>query len=192
MTPVRQIAALAAAAALVTAAFIAFGRGAQHAPVTADLPPGSPADTGAPAPAASDSGDAGMDVGDVLEPMAAQLADLLEHLRDECAAARRGGRLPVLSAATPCVNAGEAAASTVEFVRGTLASAAGRKVSGAVRSRWTRDLDAAAAEIRASLTPVQASLGQTLASGAPSPVAFRDVARLRDQIDRVLADLDRP
>lgn len=207
MTPARQIAALAAAAVLVAAAFIALGRSAHHEPVAAEVSPGPSADTGA-APAhqspkpldragqfatrASGSGEGGMDVGDILEPMAAQLADLLEHLREQCAAARRSGPVPALSVVTPCVTAGEATASTVEFVRGTLASEAGRTVSGGVRSRWTRDLDAAAAEVRSSLTPVRAALGQALASGAPSPVAFRDLAHLRDRIDRVLADLDRP
>ncbi|HLY24070.1 MAG TPA: hypothetical protein VKT83_16515 [bacterium] len=206
MTPARQIAALAAAAALVAAGFVALGRGAQPAPVAVGVSPGSPgpgspaaagaaheppARAGQPSTGASDSGDA-MDAGDILEPMAAQLADLLEHLRGQCAAARRSGGARLLSAATPCVGAGEAAASTVEFVRGTLASAAGQNVSGSVRSRWTRDLDAAAAEIRSSLTPVQASLGQALGSGAPSPVAVRDLAHLRDRIWRVLAILDQP
>lgn len=133
-----------------------------------------------------------MDVGDILEPMAAQLADLLEHLREQCAAARRAGSVPVLSVAKSCVDAGEATGTTVELVRGTLASPAGRHVPGAVRSRWTRDLDAAAAEIRASLTPVQESLGRVLASGAPSPAAFRDLAHLRDRVALVLTELNGP
>lgn len=207
MTPSRQIAALTVAAVLIAAAFIALGRGAHHEPVAADVSPVPSPDSGAmPAPqppkpsdragqfatGASGSGDGGMDAGDILEPMAGQLADLLEHLREQCAAARRSGPVPALSVVTPCVTAGETTASTVEFVRGTLASEAGRNVSGGVRSRWTRDLDAAAEEIRTSLAPVRASIGQALTSGAPSPAAFRELARLRDRIDRVLTDLDRP
>jgi len=78
----------------------------------------------------------------------------------------------------------------VELVRGTLASAAGRDVSDAVRSRWTHDLDSAAAEIRSSLVPIKKSVGQALVSDLRSPAAFRDFAHLRDQIDRVFAELN--
>lgn len=208
MTFARQFAALIVAAVVVAAGFVAYGRGARYDQAGGGAAPAPPADArpaaaahrpqtasepeAQSAAAAPDSGAADTDVGDILEPMAAQLADLLEHLREQCGAARRDGSVPRLSTATACVDAGEATASTVEFVRGTLTSAAGREVSDAVRIRWTRDLDAADAELRGSLTPVQRSLDRALASGAPSPAAFRDLAHLRDRIDRVLAALNRP
>lgn len=200
MTPRRQFAALGAAAIAVGAAFVALGRGGHPGQSGAEVVQVSSADTRAAStarrspepPAAADPGAAGMDAGDILEPMAAQLADLLEHLREQCAAARRGEDAPILSPATRCVDAAEAAAGTVEFVRGTLASAAGRDVPGSVRARWARDLEAAGAEIRTSLAPWQESLRRNLASGGPSPAAFRDAARLRDRIARVLAQLNEP
>jgi hypothetical protein len=208
VTAARQFAALCAAAIALAAAFLALDRGVQHgqsgaqavqvssadarAVSAAHQPPTSPEPAAQSAAGAPNPGDTGMDVGDILEPMAAQLADLLAQLRDQCAAARRTADVPVPSAATRCVEAGEATANTVEFVRGTLASAAGRDVPGSVRARWTRDLDDAGAEIRTSLTPWQESLGRALASGGPSPAAFRDIAHLRDRIARVLAELNEP
>lgn len=169
------------------------GAGAAAAAQPSGPPQGGTGGVAAVAPGAGTGTDDGsMDVGDVLEPMAAQLADLLEHLRDRCAAARRQRGVPAPSIVASCADAGEATMSTVELVRGTLASAAGRDAPGSVRDRWARDLGAATAEVRASLTPVQESLGRVLASGTPSPAAFRDLAHLRDRIARVLTRVEQP
>jgi hypothetical protein len=201
MTAARQFGALLAAAAVVAAGFAAMGRAGHHGQAGVDAAPEPPAavrDTaddqppkpsGVPEPAASGADESAADIGDILEPMAAQLADLLAHLREDCPPAGRAADAPDLSAAARCVAAAEATASTVDFVRGTLASAAGGDLSDAVRSRWTRGLDADTVEIRASLMPIQKSVGRTLASGAPSPAAFRDLGHLRDRMDRLLADL---
>jgi hypothetical protein len=193
MSARRQFAMLVAAAIAVALAFVAL-RAAPHRQAEIQTDPGSSADaprpSGPPAEVVPDTQDSGMDVGDILEPMAGQLADLSAHLREQCAAARPAGGVPSLAAATRCVEAAEAAASAVELVRGTLASAAGRDVSDAIRSRWTRDLDSAAAEVRTSLMPIQKSAGRALASDARSPSAFREWAHLRDRIDRVFAELN--
>ncbi len=133
-----------------------------------------------------------MDVGDILEPMAAQLADLLEHLREQCAPAQRPAGLSSPGVVKRCVETAEAAANTMDLVRGTLASAAGRDVPSGVRARWAHDLAGAGAQIRASLAGVRWSMDRALASGAPSPAAFSELGQLRDRIDRVLGELDRP
>jgi hypothetical protein len=200
MTARPQFAALIAAAILVALGFLALHRAAPHGQGGIELLPASSADTPAagaassqpskPSEMAGSSAEVTGDVGDLLEPMAAQLADLMEHLKEQCGAVSRAAGAPSLSAVTRCVDAGAAAASTIEFVRGTLASAAGRDVSTAVRSRWMRDLDAATAEIRTSLTPIQEWVNQALTSEALSPAAFREMGHLRDRIDRVLADLN--
>jgi hypothetical protein len=208
----RRLLAGVLAAAVTAAAVLALGRVGFHGPAggtgAAPATPAPSAPSGGPPPASStnrpaaggtiapgaDSG-AGRDttdIGDILEPMAAQLADLLEHLRDQCAAAQRPENLSSPAVAKRCIETAEAAASTVDLVRSTLASAGGRDVPSGVHARWAHDLTGAGAQIRASLAPVRQSVDRTLASGGPSAAAFREFGHLRDRIDRVLLELDRP
>jgi len=132
-------------------------------------------------------------IAEILEAQAGQLTDLLSHLRGTCASAKASAGVHVaIGTATRCVEDAEAAMSTVELLRETIASPAGAGMPAEVRRRWDGTLSAATATIHELLGPLWDDAGGALASAHESPADFRALGHLRDRIGRILSAAEHP
>ncbi len=138
------------------------------------------------------AGDPGTDsIAELIEAQAGQLADVLDHLRGACGAARASGARPVArDAAARCVEDAEGAMHTVDLIRGSISSPAGAGMPVDVRRRWDQTLAEATATVRGALTPLWDEIGRVLASGTAAPAETRALGHLRDRIGRVLSEVE--
>ena len=121
-----------------------------------------------------------------------QLVDLLPHLRSACSAGMSVHGRALAEAATQCAADAESAINTIDFLRETLKTPAGRGMPEPARRDWDKVLVQATSAVRDAVVPVWDAIGREQAAGRGSATTFRALGEARDRMGRVLAKTSAP
>ena len=123
---------------------------------------------------------------------AEQLIDLLPHLRSACSAAMPAHGRSLLEAATQCAGDAEAAINTIDFLRETLKTPAGRRMPELARRDWDTILRQATSAVHDAAKAGWDAVGREQGAGTGSAATFRALGEARDRLGRVLAKTSAP
>lgn len=121
-----------------------------------------------------------------------QLIDLLPHLRSTCSSGMSAHGHGLVEAATQCAGDAEAAVNTIDFLRETLKTPAGRHMPEPARRDWDNVLRQATSAVHDAVKPVWDGLGREQAAARGSAATFRALGDARDRMGRVLAKTSAP